>query len=66
MSMDGFHSVPFATTRHGVRVESPAFAVPEWIWDQAPIDTTIHWRALAVLPESRLQVGTGALVKTTD
>jgi hypothetical protein len=64
MSMDGFHSVPFATTRHGLQVESPAFAVPVWIWDQAPVETAIYWRALAVLPESRLQVGTGALVKT--
>ncbi|MHC4515622.1 MAG: SPASM domain-containing protein, partial [Planctomycetota bacterium] len=53
MSLDGFRTLLFSTLWHDLQLAEPRFQIPEWAWVLAPVDETIHWRALAVLPEER-------------
>ena len=60
MSQDGFRTLLFSTLWHDCSLPEACFAVPQWAWALAPVEETIHWRGLALLPEERRVVALGA------
>jgi hypothetical protein len=63
ISADGYRSLLFTTTWHGIQLGEPAFELPEWAWRRAPVAQELAWRALAILPDHKEVVGTGAFAK---
>ncbi len=60
MSQDDFRTLLFSTLWHDTRLAEPRYQVPEWAWQLAPTDQTIHWRALALLPDERRVLARGS------
>lgn len=63
LSLDQFKTIAFATSWHGDLVETNAYVVPDWAWDMAPYDEPVYWRSVAWLPELKIEVGLGAVVR---
>lgn len=64
LSVDRFATLAFASSWHGPLLSDNRFEVPEWAWQQAPRDRPIFWRAVAWLPQTKLEVGLGVLQRT--
>ncbi len=47
-SVTDFSKLLFTTAWHGLSVTGGAaeFAVPEWVWQQAPVGVVVYWRAV--------------------
>lgn len=63
LSLDEFKTIAFASAWHDLEVSSNSFAVPQWAWDQAPVGAAVYWRSVAILPEVKIEVGLGVVVR---
>jgi len=66
MSQDGFRTLLFSTLWHDIQLAEPRFQIPQWAWDLAPVDETIHWRALALLSGERRVTARGTFRRRVE
>jgi len=60
-SIDGFHTIEFSSLWHDERIPDSSYALPEWVWKQAPSGVEIQWRAKVRSNGKELEVGWGNL-----
>jgi MoaA/NifB/PqqE/SkfB family radical SAM enzyme len=66
LSLDDFITVEFCSSWHESPFAEHSYQVPAWVWEMAPADKPVAWRAVAFLDGSRISVGSGRLTRVHE
>ncbi len=64
LSLDDFVTVEFCSSWHEAPFAEQQYQVPAWVWEMAPANKAVAWRAIAYLDGSRITAAAGRVIRS--